>query len=542
MGPAESVEAGLLGGLFGAVFSGGELGAGGDFALPFSVLKIVFFLGWFYLCLYSVKRSDASTLVSDAYRSFSNIAALAVGPLVLVVLFIADTVRRIDAGDLAVRDVLRYVLDSAIGERQRKRVQPTYNAPAIELMDTSGRIFAEVYSRQIRTRSQEHETQMRTEKMTLEGIQSRASDILIDPKDDKNYSIRFRVDGFLREYESLPSVKANPIINSLKAISGMDIAEKRRPQDGAFMARLPEGQVYFRMASSGVLGGEKLAIRILDQTRTPMKPAEIGFTPDQVKTLGDIVGQPSGMMLICGPTGSGKSTTLYGLLQTLDFAERNVITIEDPIEHVMPNISQIEINAKAGVTFASALRSVLRQDPDVICVGEIRDAETAQIALQAAQTGHFVMATLHSSSNMAAIVRLLDLGVRPLLIASAMKAVISQRLIRCLCPYCKGPAVLTQSQIDFCDKNSVDPKMLFEAQGCGHCGGTGYYGRTAMMDVMYMSDGLREMLCNQTVSAGELKEKGDKQFYAALRRIGMQKVIDGQTTLKEIKRITSTLE
>jgi type II secretory ATPase GspE/PulE/Tfp pilus assembly ATPase PilB-like protein len=532
---------GLLGGMSGAIFPWLGLGEAGEFALPFNVVKIVFFLGWFYLCLYSVKRSDASPLVSETYRSFSNIAALAIGPLVLIVLFIADTIRRIEEGDLNPRDLLRYILDSVIGQRQKKRAKVVCNAPAIELMDTAGRVFADVYSRQIRTRSQEHETQMRTEKMVLEGIQSRSSDILIDPKDESNYTIRFRIDGFLREYQVLPSLKANPMINSLKAISGMDIAEKRRPQDGAFMARIPEGQVYFRMASSGVLGGEKLAIRILDQTKKPMTPSEIGFTPDQVQTLADIVQQPTGMMLICGPTGSGKSTTLYGLLQTLDFNERNVITIEDPIEHVMPNISQIEINTKAGVTFPSALRSVLRQDPDVICVGEIRDPETAQIALQAAQTGHFVMATLHSSSNMAAIVRLMDLGVRPLLIASAMKAVISQRLIRCLCPSCKGPATLTQSQIEYCEHNSVNPKMLLEAQGCGNCGGTGYYGRTAMMDVMYMNDALREMLCNQTITAGELKDKGDKQFYNTLRKIGMQKIIEGQTTLKEIKRITSNI-
>lgn len=541
MEPTEPTGVGLLGGLCGANFPCWMLGTGGDFALPFSVIKIILFLGWFYLCLYSVKRSDASPLVSETYRSLSNFAALLAGPLVLFVLFVGDTIRRIQDGDLALHDVLRYVLDAVVGQRQKRRGRAVYNAPAIELMDTAGRVFADVYSRQIRAHSQEHETQMRTEKMVLEAIQGRASDILIDPKDESNYTIRFRVDGFLREYQSLPAPKTNPIINSLKAISGMDIAEKRRPQDGAFMARLPEGQVYFRMASSGVLGGEKLAIRVLDQTKTPMTPAEIGFSPEQIKTLSELVGQPSGMVLICGPTGSGKTTTLYGLLQTVDFNERNVISIEDPIEHVMPSISQIEINSRADVTFATALRSVLRQDPDVICVGEIRDAETAQIALQAAQTGHLVMATLHSSSNMAAVVRLIDLGVRPLLIASALKAVVSQRLIRCLCQYCKGPATLTQSQLEYCEKNSVESKVLLEAQGCGHCGGTGYYGRTAMMDVMYMSDGLREMLCNQTISAGELKEKGDKQFYAALRKIGMQKVVEGQTSLKEIKRVTSSI-
>jgi len=541
MGLTEPIRFGLLEGLWVLNIPCEMLGMAGESEIPFSITKIVFFLGWFYLCLYSVKRSDTSPLVSEAYRPWSNLAALLAGPLVLFVLFVADTIRRVQEGDLESRDAFRYVLDSVFGQRPKKRTKTTYNAPAIELMNTSGKVFSDVYSRQIRARSQEHETQMRTEKMILEAIQGRASDVLIDPKDESHYAIRFRVDGFLREYETLPASKTNSIINSLKAISGMDIAEKRRPQDGAFMARLPEGQVYFRMASSGVLGGEKLAIRILDQTRTLMTPAQIGFSPKQIKTLSELVSQPSGMVLICGPTGSGKTTTLYGLLQTVDFGERNVISIEDPIEHVMPSISQIEINAKTGVTFAAALRSILRQDPDVICVGEIRDAETAQIALQAAQTGHLVMATLHSSSNMAAVVRLLDLGVRPLLIASALKAVVSQRLIRRLCQYCKGPASLTQSQVEFCEKNSIATKTLLEAHGCGHCGGTGYYGRTAMMDVMYVSDGLREMLCNQTLSAGELKEKGDKQFYVTLRNIGMQKVVEGETSLKEIKRVTSSI-
>lgn len=540
MEPTGLAAAGLLGGLNYSTTLGRCLSVGDEFALPFSILKITFFLGWFYLCLYSVKRSDASGLISNTYRSYFNLAALAIGPFALIVLFIADTIRRLSEGDLDIRDVPRYVMDSIVGHRKPKR-RVVHNAPAIELMDTTGRVFADVYSRQIRSRSHEYETQIRTEKMTLDAIQSRASDILIDPKGDSHYAVRFRVDGFLREYDVLPAQKAQPIINSLKAISGMDIAEKRRPQDGAFMARLPEGQVYFRMASSGVLGGEKLAIRILDQTKGPMKPSEIGFSPEQIKLLKQIVEQPSGMVLVCGPTGSGKTTTLYGLLQTVDFAQRNVITIEDPIEHVIANLSQIEINTRAGVTFASALRSVLRQDPDVICIGEIRDSETAQIALQAAQTGHLVMATMHSSSNMAAIVRLMDLGVRPLLIASALKVIISQRLIRRLCPYCKGPATLSQSQVEYCERSRLDAKLLLEAHGCGHCAGTGYYGRTALMDVMYMDDALRGMLCNQTISAGELKEKGDQQFYATLRKIGMQKVIEGQTCLKEIKRVTSQL-
>ena len=318
----------------------------------------------------------------------------------------------------------------------------------------------------------------------------------------------------------------------------MDIAEKRRPQDGAFMARLPEGDVYFRMATSGVLGGEKLAIRVLDQTQRLRGLNEVGFTTEQVKTLKQIMQQSQGMILVCGPTGSGKTTSMYAMLQTINFEERNVITVEDPIEHVMQHVSQIEINNKAGVTFANSLRSILRQDPDVICVGEIRDSETAQMAMQAAQTGHLVLATLHASSNVGAIVRLMDLDVKPLLIASALSVVISQRLIRCLCEYCKGPAKLTQSQFDYCVKNHVEQKQILKANGCGHCGGTGYYGRTAIQDVMYLDDRIRGLLSNDKLTPGDLKKQGDKTFLSVLRGEGLKRVISGQTTLKEIKRIT----
>jgi general secretion pathway protein E len=510
-------------------------------ALPFNPAKTIFFIGWFYLCLYSVRRSDNSPLVADKYRYASNAAALMIGPLHLLVLFIADTVRRVQDGEMTARDVPPYILDTIMERPVRSRPQTRVSLPAIQLMDTAGRRFDELYSKQIRSDGRDRHVQESTEQMILAGITGRATDILIDPKDEAEYAIRFRVDGYLRVHETIDAKLCNAMINSLKAVSGMDIAEKRRPQDGAFMARLPEGEVYFRMATSGVLGGEKLAIRVLDQTHRPLGLGDVGFNAEQVKTLQKIVQQPQGMIIVCGPTGSGKTTTLYAMLQTINFQERNVITIEDPIEHVMPHISQIEINAKAGVTFASSLRSILRQDPDVICVGEIRDGETANMAIQAAQTGHLVLATLHASSNMGALVRLMDLGVKPLLISSALSVVISQRLIRCLCEYCKGPAELSQSQIDYCRNNSLDQSQILRANGCGHCGGTGYYGRTAVLDVMYMNDKLSTMLCNNQLAPGDLKQQGDRSFTDALKREGMQRVLAGKSTLSEVKRITTNL-
>ena len=513
-------------------------GGGGDAALPYNPFKTTFFIGWFYLCLYSVYRSENSVLIRDKYRYVSNIAALFIGPLHLTALFLADVARKIQEGELELSEAPRYILDCILERKTKKRRRKSVAVPEIELRDTSGRLFSDIYTAQNRSEKDGRNVLQRTEQMLLQGIKSRATDILIDPRSESEYSIRFRIDGFLRTHEVLEGKECNAIINSLKAVAGMDIAEKRRPQDGAFMARLPDGDIYFRMASSGVLGGEKLAIRVMDQTRKLMELSEVGFSADQVKMLKRIMQQPQGMILVCGPTGSGKTTSMYAMLQTINFEERNVITVEDPIEHVMPHISQIEVNTKADVTFSNSLRSILRQDPDVICVGEIRDAETAQMAMQAAQTGHLVLATLHASSNVGALVRLMDLNVKPLLVASALSVVISQRLIRNLCDYCKGPAELTQSQLEYCVQNGVEKKQILNANGCGHCGGTGYHGRTAIMDVMYMDDHIRELLSNNQLNPGNLKKQGDKSFLSVLRKEGLNKVLAGGTTLKEVKRVT----
>ena len=520
----------------------GEVMVAIDGMLPYSPVKTIGLILWFYLCLYCVRRSDESPLILNQYRSAANISALFFGPGVLFVLFVVDTVHKVQAGKINWLDVPKYTLDIILRTNPVSRARPiTPAGPTIELLDTAGRHFADVYAQHSAGRRSNREILDLTERLVLEGIQGRASDILIDPKSDDVYTIRYRIDGLLRTHEHIENKTCAAVINSLKAISGMDIADKRRPQDGAFMARLPDGEVFFRVASSGVLGGEKLSIRVMDQTRGLMTLEEVGLDDRSQKAIRNIIHQPSGMVLVCGPTGSGKTTSLYAMLGTMNFHERNVVTIEDPIEHVMPHASQIEVNVRAGVTFANSLRSILRQDPDVICVGEIRDSETAGMAIQAAQTGHLVLATLHASSNMAAIVRMMDLGIRPLLLASALSVIISQRLVRTLCDACKGPAELTQSQLEFCVKNNLDQSKLLKANGCGRCGGIGYYGRTAIMDVMYMDDNLRHSLVNNTLSPGDMKQKGDKTFYAKLRRDGMNKVLDGITTLDEVKRVTSHL-
>jgi type II secretory ATPase GspE/PulE/Tfp pilus assembly ATPase PilB-like protein len=345
----------------------------------------------------------------------------------------------------------------------------------------------------------------------------------------------------LRTAEDVNFKRCVAIVNSIKAISGMDIAERRRPQDGAFVAKTTAGNTSFRVASAGVLHGEKLSIRILSQAATKLTLTDVGMDEKYQQLVKDTIKHQSGMILVCGPTGSGKSTTMQAMLQLLDFSSRNVITIEDPIEYVFPQASQIEINSKADITFAKTLRSVLRQDPDVIFVGEIRDEETASIALAASQTGHLVFSTLHSSSNAASIVRLMDLGVKPLLISSAIDLIISQRLIRKLCDNCKTPANLDKAQLEKLVDKTVDTSKIMQPVGCKNCGDTGYKGRTAIFDIMVIGEHVKAHILSPYFSVSKFKNIGDERYKTNLKRQAIKLALEGTTCLEEVKRVTSNL-
>jgi general secretion pathway protein E len=327
------------------------------------------------------------------------------------------------------------------------------------------------------------------------------------------------------------------VINSIKAVSNMDIAERRRPQDGAFLAKTGDGTVSFRVASAGAVNGEKLSIRVLNQNAGMFTLESIGMTEKQRAVIENMIAKPTGMVLMCGPTGSGKTTTLYAMLNRIDLFTRNVITVEDPIEYVLPNASQIEVNPKADITFAKSLRSILRQDPDVICVGEIRDEETAAIALRASQTGHLVLGTIHSDSNASALVRLLDLNVTPLLLSSGLDILISQRLVRRLCKSCKVPAELSQSQTHDFLKKGINYRNIFQAKGCDQCHGTGYRGRIAIFDILNLDDELKSNIANNKLSVTTLKKEGDKKGKSNLRKQGLKIVVSGITSLEELKRV-----
>ncbi len=513
----------------------------GSAELSFNPIRLVLLVGWVYLCLYLVQRAYFSPLVPKNYKTLANVVTLFTGPFLLLLLFVLDAARKSrGTGDsfwLVLKTQLRHSgqqLQQWLAALHWPQSEPE-DETAFRLLDTSGRSIDEVCGRGDGKHADARILDL-TETIIGDALERRASDILIDPKDSSAYTVRMRVDGTLRVVQELEGEMCRSVISSVKAVAGMDISERRRPQDGSFTARKGTSIASFRVASAGALHGEKLSIRILNKDAGTFSLDAIGLSDKQRATLKDQIAKPAGMILICGPTGSGKTTTMYALLNEIDRFTHNVITVEDPIEAVLPQASQIEINPKADITFANALRSVLRQDPDVICVGEIRDEETAETALRAAQTGHLVLATLHSESNATALIRLLDLGISPLLLSGGLSLVMSQRLLRCLCGHCKAPAHLSDSQIEEFGKKNIDPASIFEAAGCKRCEQTGYSGRTAICDLMVVDDVRKAELARSKSLLDDLRDEGARS-QSGLRRQGLKKVVAGITSLDELKRV-----
>jgi general secretion pathway protein E len=504
--------------------------------LPFNPIVLAALVAWVYLCMYFVQRVQFSYLVPKAYKGAAKIATLFVGPVPLLILFIMDVAEKSRQRQESLLTVLKEQVGRLIDGLWALRPVKKEEEPTIRLLDTSGRSLDEIYGHS-KVKSEDAKSLDLTENMIADAIDRRASDILIDPKDESSYAIRLRIDGRLTTTKELDADTCHSVINSIKAVSGMDISERRRPQDGGFIARKGDMTASFRVASAGALNGEKLSIRILNKDASVLRLADIGITHKQAERIKEIAAKPSGMILICGPTGSGKTTTMYALLNEMDRFTRNVITVEDPIECVLPQTSQIEINPKADITFAGTLRSVLRQDPDVICVGEIRDEETADIALRASQTGHLVVATIHCDSNVTALIRLIDLGVSRLLLSSGLSLVMSQRLLRSLCKHCKRHAQLSDSQIMEFKKKGFDPSRVFEAGECRHCEGTGYFGRTAICDLLVVDGKHKAEIANDESLVARLKSEESKSGRSGLRKHGMIKVLEGITSLDELKRV-----
>ena len=374
--------------------------------------------------------------------------------------------------------------------------------------------------------------------LVLEAYQQNASDIHIEPNESST-RIRFRIDGDLQHHNELSHDVHQLISTRIKIISGMNIAEKRVPQDGSFQFKNDFLNVDIRVSSLPTPFGEKLVLRLLGADRNiDYNLHSLGLSDQTIETIEKAVRLPHGIILVTGPTGSGKTTTLYSMLNRLKDPRRAIVTIEDPIEKKSDGITQVQVNARAGLTFASGLRSILRQDPDTIMVGEIRDGETAEIAIRAAITGHLVLSTLHTNDALSTVVRLVDMGVEPFLVASSVKCVIAQRLVKKLCPHCKEEQVI-QSSDKLLLKTNLD--KAFAAHGCSKCNNTGYTGRTAVFEIVLI-DGKLERMISEKASMDDLKAYAEAKDLRTLRDEVMDLVESGKTSIEEAVRILYTAE
>ncbi|MFC1954209.1 GspE/PulE family protein [Chloroflexota bacterium] len=372
-------------------------------------------------------------------------------------------------------------------------------------------------------------------------IKARASDIHIQPEED-GLRVRYRIDGTLYDTLSLPLATSVPIISRLKILAKMNIADRQRPQDGQLTVKPKDRpEIDIRVGTVPIIHGEMAALRLLDKSKALMTLPQLGFLPDSLTAFEDMLKVPYGMILATGPTGAGKTTTLYASLNTLDRKGRNIITVEDPVEYRFKNINQIQVNPRAGLTFASGLRSILRLDPDVLLIGEIRDGETAEIAVQAALTGHLVLSTIHANDAIGVVSRLLELGIEPFLIASALVGVVAQRMGRRICRECAEPTMISPLEQEIYTRETGEERTEFlYGSGCKACTNTGYLGRVGFYEILSISDQIKALML-KGADAIDIREQALKEGMTPLLRDGMLKVKDNITTPAEVLRNAFTV-
>ncbi len=378
-----------------------------------------------------------------------------------------------------------------------------------------------------------------TDLILEEAVRKKASDILIEPF-EKKLRVRYRIDGLLREEPAPPKNLHTSIVSRIKVMSELNIAEHRLPQDGRFKAKVTGKEVDFRISVLPSAFGEKVAIRILDKTQAMLDLTKTGFDPDVIEKVKKISKLPHGMILVTGPTGSGKTTTLYSVLKFLDSPQKNIVTVEDPVEYQLEGINQVTVHTEVGLTFASALRSILRQDPNIIMIGEIRDLETVDIAIKSALTGHLVLSTLHTTTACGSVVRLVNMGVEPFMINSALVCVVAQRLVRKICPKCKEEDALAEDVMETLRVRfpKGEKVKFYKGKGCPACFNLGYAGRLGIAEVLILSPAIRDLILNRA-QEHILKQHARKEGMRTLREDGMRAVVAGQTTVEEIVRVTA---
>jgi type II secretory ATPase GspE/PulE/Tfp pilus assembly ATPase PilB-like protein len=557
------------------------------------VLLLVVYLAWLRTCWWVHSDCQAMKLSAETWNPVLLICGIAglffvwllpwfwLGILVLIVLYLAPTLSYVSLRNEKaapeqrvltpqhLRKLLRVWLRLDLPEPEDKGEKPIpvrfIGKSATEKEEDTRRVARLQGSRGYRAALE----------MIAEAIERRATDIHLEPTREE-MAVRFRIDGILEATRPFARSLGDAVLNIFKVLADLDITEKRKPQDGSFSAEvigdagldqpaksddesgadaddpMSEGrsaikkrQIDFRVATAGSVVGEKLVMRILDPARQVASLTRVGMREAMRKHIRALVTQPHGLFLVCGPTGAGKSTTLYACLAEIDRYQKNVITVENPVEYHIDNVTQIEVNPKAGKTFAGELRSILRQDPDVIYIGEIRDQETAEIACQAAQTGHMVFSTIHANDTVTALARLIDLGVQPFMVANAISAVLGQRLVRVLCPRCKQrykpnadmlrKANLPADKIKFFYR---PPERSDEGDSglCEYCGGTGYRGRTGIFEMLEITDSIKDMI-KENPNFNAIKQEAVKNGMKHLQEDGLRQVIEGNTSIQELLRV-----
>jgi len=379
--------------------------------------------------------------------------------------------------------------------------------------------------------------------LILQALNERASDIHIEPT-EKDLRIRYRIDGVLHDVSTAPRTIAPAVTTRLKVMADMNIAEHRVPQDGRISLNVGSKGIDLRMATLPTIYGEKVVMRVLDKSSVVLGFADLGFEPELLATYESLYTKPYGTILVTGPTGSGKSTTLYTTLTALNSPEKNIITVEDPVELPLNGVNQVQLNIKAGLNFASALRAILRSDPDIVLVGEIRDKETAVIAIEAALTGHMVLATLHTNNAASTPMRLIEMGLEPFLVTSAVSGVLAQRLARRLCMHCKQGYVPTEAEIIAAGWRLEEVEAVggmsevYRSGGCSACANTGYRGRKALAELMPMTEEIERAII-EGGSVEEIHRVGVGQGMTTLRQSGLRKALEGETTLEEVLRVVA---
>lgn len=373
-----------------------------------------------------------------------------------------------------------------------------------------------------------------------EAIQLNASDIHIEPEEEQT-QVRLRVDGDLREHITLQTTVHPLLITRIKILSGMNIAEKRIPQDGRFKFQHGLMEIDMRVSSLPTLYGEKIVMRLLGTNQDVSYDFEdMGFSPESINEISDMLNYTNGIILATGPTGSGKTTTLYTMLEKINNSKCNIVTVEDPVEKRIEHVNQVQVNTKAGLTFASGLRSILRQDPDIIMIGEIRDGETAEIAIRAAITGHLVLSTLHTNDSFSAIARLVDMGAEPYMLATSIRGIIAQRLVKRICPYCRQAVAITDKEKTLLKTDKIE--TVYRGAGCQHCGQTGYRGRISINEVLRIDREMQKIITRQDADAQLMREHAEAGKMRTMREEILELVRDGVTTAEEAVKVLYSIE